>query len=73
MDQRNDILKQIDEQQGQIDMIATLKVSLDESVQDAQDKKDELTSDKEFSLTANTSQAEAALKRSRVPTELSTF
>lgn len=63
MDQRNDILKQIDEQQGQIDMIATLKVSLDESVQDAQDKKDELTSDKEFSLTANTSQAEAALKR----------
>lgn len=63
MDQRNDILKQIDDQQGQIDMIATLKVSLDESVQDAQDKKDELASDKEFSLTANTSQAEAALKR----------
>ena len=63
MDQRNDILKQIDDQQGQIDMIATLKVALDESVQDAQDKKDELASDKEFSLTANTSQAEAALKR----------
>lgn len=63
MSQRNDLLKQIDDQQGQIDMIATLKVSLDESVQDAQDKKDELTSDKEFSVTANTSQAEAALQR----------
>ena len=60
---REEIQNKINDKQDEIDMIATLKVTLDESVQDAQDKKDKLASDKEFSLTANTSQAEAALKR----------
>ena len=63
LDDKSNLEEQVKNKQDEIDMIATLKVSLDESVQDAQDKKDELTSDKEFNLTANTSQAEAALKR----------
>lgn len=63
LDDKSNLEEQVKNKQDEIDMIATLKVTLDESVQDAQDKKDELTSDKEFNLTANTSQAEAALKR----------
>lgn len=48
---------QIKGKEEEIDWITTLKVKLDESVKEAQDKKDELGKDQEFKVTANTEQA----------------
>ena len=48
---------QIKGKEEEIDWITTLKVKLDESVKEAQDKKDELSKDQEFKVTANTEQA----------------
>lgn len=64
LSKRDELLKQITEKKSQIkgkeeeiDWITTLKVKLDESVKEAQDKKDELGKDQEFKVTANTEQA----------------
>ena len=48
---------QISKKENEIEWLTTLKVKLDKSVQEAQDKKNELVKDQEFTVTANTEQA----------------
>lgn len=48
---------QISKKENEIEWLTTLKVKLDKSVQEAQDKKNELIKDQEFTVTANTEQA----------------